>query len=58
MDFIQFITVDVVRGIDSRRPAEERCSASVRTFLIKAVHALAKGVFARHSTLDFDRVAF
>ena len=58
MDFIQFITVNIIGGIDSWRPAEEWCSASVRTFLIKAVHALAKGVFARHSTLDFDRVAF
>ena len=58
MDFKQLITVDIVGGIDSGRPAEERCSASIRTFLIKAVHALAKGVFARHSTLDFDRVAF
>ena len=58
MDFIQFISVDVVGGIHSRRPAEEGCGASLRTFLIKAIHALPESVLSRHSTLDFDRVAF
>ena len=41
MDFIQLITVDIVGGIDSWWSAEERCGASLRTFLIKAVHAHA-----------------
>ena len=58
MNFIQLISVDVVGGIDSWWPAEGSCGASLRTLLIKAIHALAESILACHTTLDFDRVAF
>ena len=58
MNFKQLITVDIVGSIDSWWPAVEIWGASYRTFLIKAIHALAEGILARHTTLDFDRVAF